>query len=202
MNKEITGQFLGHIEGTNQGHIVFNLEYENGELRGSLRVRDANEAMPSFVTDISAKLIANSFSFEGTNIRAIDPLSYTEMTNTDFTHSYPEITFPQIISGSGKFSNGEIEGAWQTDISTKGNFSVRTYYGPATETTSSVLQWSAFRERLTQFSSDSFIFRGQGSNKWGLRTKFHRSGRSNLLRYFKEDVPKLYRLVHAETGLK
>ncbi|WP_415906220.1 FRG domain-containing protein [Neptuniibacter sp. QD72_48] len=198
MNK----QWLGHINGTNTGNIQFNLDYVDSSYEGTLRIRDDHQDIPSIVANIEASFVEDTFSFKGNNIRALDDENYLELSSEQLSRSYPDAKLPLVIEGQGVVDGDVVKGEWKTDIATAGGFDVKAYSGSAEETIVQDTTWADFKNVLSNYGMDDYIFRGQNSNKWGLRTSYHRHGRSDLQRYFKYDVPKLYRLVHAETGLK
>jgi FRG domain len=53
--------------------------------------------------------------------------------------------------------------------------------------------WKSFKEVVSTIENNRFIFRGQKSNKWRLRTGYHRSGRANLNRFEVSDIRQLHR---------
>jgi len=60
------------------------------------------------------------------------------------------------------------------------------------------LDWDGFKKDVAGFERGKFIFRGQNKLK-RLRTKFHRTGRSELNRFINEDIKTLHRVLSART---
>ncbi|MDB5526043.1 MAG: hypothetical protein JWM58_3806 [Rhizobium sp.] len=57
------------------------------------------------------------------------------------------------------------------------------------------MSWAGFESYVRKIEPRRYVFRGQESNKWRLRTSFHRSGRSNMLRYMVDDVSMIQQRV-------
>ncbi len=95
-----------------------------------------------------------------------------------------------------------LEGTWSTDIKTRGTFWLVErdipkpgpfdYAGPWTEFRNWVLGEYAGRKGM--------LFRGQRDSRSPLTTRFHRTGRRDLLRFAADDVPRLLRHVEPTIG--
>ena len=57
----------------------------------------------------------------------------------------------------------------------------------------SVTSWAEFKEYVTSLEPNRYIFRGHEENTWRLRTYFHRTGRADLRRFMRVDIPVLHR---------
>lgn len=60
------------------------------------------------------------------------------------------------------------------------------------------MSWDRFKWHVSGLQPRKFIFRGQ-QKPWRLRSHFHRTGRSDLIRYTFEDLPTLHRHLSART---
>jgi FRG domain len=90
---------------------------------------------------------------------------------------------------------------WKTDIGTSGSSELpRTKAAqPSICERLAVHDWQEFKAFVSGLSSYRNMFRGQ-SDKWRLRTPFHRTGRADIKRYYSIDVPTLYRHLSARTS--
>ncbi|WP_454752128.1 FRG domain-containing protein [Cupriavidus necator] len=59
--------------------------------------------------------------------------------------------------------------------------------------TAPVLDWKEAKEALFGMPYRKYIYRGQASAAWPLRSLFHREGRANLYRYTQDDIPLLHK---------
>ena len=62
-----------------------------------------------------------------------------------------------------------------------------------------VRSWSAFKEYVGSLERGRYVFRGHQSNKWRLRTSYHRTGRANMTRYVNLDINILWKNISALT---
>jgi hypothetical protein len=86
--------------------------------------------------------------------------------------------------------------SWVTDIGTNGEGLVRKSRSKEPSELIPLLQvttWEEYRRFARALEPYQHIFRGQTSNQWRLRTSFHRTGRSSLVRYELNDIPALHR---------
>jgi len=99
----------------------------------------------------------------------------------------------------GVSNNDTLKLSWKTDIGLIGEATLpRSKANAASELVPTENSWSAFKEYVAGVESGRFLFRGQ-NEPWRLRTSFHRSGRADLLRFMREDIPSLHRNLSART---
>jgi hypothetical protein len=60
--------------------------------------------------------------------------------------------------------------------------------------------WRQFRDIVDTLPPYQFVFRGQKSNSWRLRTSFHRTGRANLERYSAQDIAAASKHLSGQTN--
>jgi hypothetical protein len=60
--------------------------------------------------------------------------------------------------------------------------------------------WKKFKDYAIGLEHNRYIFRGHSSNKWRLRTAFHRTERSDLRRFIADDIPTLHRYLSGLTS--
>lgn len=111
----------------------------------------------------------------------------------------------QPPSASTKFEceiqGNTLQGVWLNDVGERGSFQASNTTSETPRSSDHTLNWSEFK----QFVSDSCLagsnlyFRGQRSNRFKLRSSFHRCGRNNLSTYLTEDIPVLVHAVNANS---
>lgn len=184
---QFPGQWIGEIEGTNNADAIINIDMDR-PLIGSLLVNDT-AGLP-FAADISLDLK------EGTVLGKLDNF-----------YPYGKVAKDARVPTTGQFAGtldgNRLGGTWETDINTNGTFffmkvdSLGLDPGAADE----VMSWDKFREWvLKEDARDTLIYRGHTDSKHYLITSFHRSGRRNLLRYDREDIPRLRRYIEPTVG--
>jgi hypothetical protein len=57
--------------------------------------------------------------------------------------------------------------------------------------------WEGFKKGVNALEQKRYIYRGQENNTWRLRTSFHRTGRADLERFARDDIPDLNRTFSA-----
>jgi hypothetical protein len=85
--------------------------------------------------------------------------------------------------------------SWVTDIGNHHTAVLQqgTPNAPSAITPLNIQSWSEFKDYVTSLEPNRYIFRGHGENTWRLRTYFHRTGRADLRRFIREDIPALHR---------
>jgi hypothetical protein len=188
MNGDLSGQWLGTIQGTNTGYVCVNVDRDR-------------------------PLVASVQSFDGTHkvfLQAHAVLTVVGSTVTGAMTQFsphgdgppPGVRIPGSANLTGHLNGDTLTGTWVTDVSTSGQVTLNRYEallaGPADQT----MDWPEFREWALKESlrKPSLIFRGHNSAKHALITSFHRTGRRNLLRYDSEDLLRLFRLIEPAVG--
>ncbi|UTW04402.1 FRG domain-containing protein [Amphritea atlantica] len=197
------GQWVGVIQGDNSGGLIINIDCIDGKYQGYFLLWEETNEIVSVSADITVVRNENRVSFTGSNIQGIDKYTGQQLSYMQLEKKFPECILPASINVTADFGdNGYLKGHYKTSI---GNSGIVTLCGPnfapsiiKVEETS----WKKFKEKAWEFKDNSYLYRGQRDNTWRLRTTFHRRGRADLRRYFREDLPRLYRKVHAQTGIK
>ena len=107
--------------------------------------------------------------------------------------------FPTVSGATradARFTVGdtEIQIVWTTNVNTHGTATITKSEGAAVSSLVALdKSWDEFKTYATGLDRARFIFRGQESNKWKLRTAYHRSGRANLAKFMRQDVYGLFR---------
>lgn len=193
------GQWLGAFEDKFSGTVRLELEEREGRSVGNAYLFYAQEDnLPGFMFDLNVEL---------------DPPFETELT-TIYLHSNGGIMTQEArelaeVSLKERFGEVHIPATIPVELESRGDDIVVRYMttGDVTEeiilTNSSVetpselvsranlTTWSQFREWAVDQRPRNFIFRGQ-HKPYKLSTTFHRTWRTNLQRWMREDVQRLY----------
>lgn len=178
---DLSGQWFGRIDGTNEGFAVLNIDRDRPTV-GHLHVWDSQvpfNAMAEFSTG------------DGALVGALRE------------YSAPNLPSGAQLPKEGKFNVTaqeleRLEGSWETDLGTSGRFWLERRDVPVNSGPDVTMTWKEFRDyALSCAGKHDLLFRGQGDARDCLVTSFHRTGRRNMLRYAGEDIPALCRLVEA-----
>lgn len=106
----------------------------------------------------------------------------------------PNVIIPNSASLDFTVAGDRIDARWATEIGTNGTAQLHRVNGELASTMQPLpaRNWQEFRAFVRKIPQYQFIFRGQQSNTWRLRTSFHRTERSDMLRYLRNDVQVLY----------
>ena len=179
------GQWIGGIKGTNEGMIVLNVDHDR-TATGVLQVLD------KLPTSIDVRLEVTDSSVTGKLIGF----------NPHVSPLPPDARVPTDGEFRGHRDGDVLTGTWRTNIDTNGSFDLLRRDLPNALASHHVFSWNEFRAWAldTSFIPDKWLFRGHSDNTYPLTTAFHRTGRRDLLRYAREDVPLLHRSVEAALG--
>lgn len=197
------GQWVGSVLGDNEGELVLNIDKVGSSHEGYVVFWEYNTEITSFIANVSIKIDDQKLTVTGSNVRGLHPETGLEFPKEQLQELYPGGQLSDSIEVDAKINeNGIIVGKFSTNTNRSSDI---TLYPPNTintHTESEKVSWEEFRNALWAHSESNFLYRGQSNSLWALRTSFHRTGRANLLRYYREDLPRLYRQIHAHTSLK
>jgi hypothetical protein len=178
------GQWLGNIQGTNSGYAMLNVDNDRAD-QGSLQVDDREQPFSAQILKISL----NESNVKG-ELEDFSPQGSQASNGRRFAQSG---------SFSGVIENNHLKGTWETNIQTQGSFAFSKVESPKPGLPDKVMSWKEFREWILQecVMNPQLIFRGHADAGKPLVTTFHRTGRRNILRYDREDIPRLQRMIEA-----
>lgn len=198
------GQWIGNVNGDNYGTLIANIERVNGKLTGHAILWEVDAEIPSVVCDLKVLKNKDEITLSGDNVQALNPKTGHPIPEQDIKKIYPDGHISSYIKAKGHLQEDEITitGEYTTDKDIEGELTLYKATKLASLTESKKVSWNEFKIEALDVPEGNTIFRGQSDNRWLLRTSFHRFNRVNLHKYFKEDIPKLYRQIHAMTGMK
>jgi hypothetical protein len=197
----VNGQWIGRYSGTNTGLLVIELDDLGTHYEGVARAYDDNETLPGSFAIVKTPNKATSFR-QQVNLFPIhpqtgDPVDWKTIENL-FTR---DVTFPSSAEIALDVTDDTLRVTWTTNIGTSGTAEITRAkadtsdeYSPLTEVTN----WEQFKLFVNQLEYRRYIFRGQ-ARPYRLRTSFHRTGRADLARFLRDDIPTLHRHLSLRT---
>lgn len=188
------GQWIGPYKGTDEGMAIVELDDVGSHYEGATFAYSSNPAFPALFAPIQTPDKSDSFKITlrplpiGREDGLIKPLSW-------LADAYPGINVGSDLETEWQISPDKLQLTWKSSIGTSGDAelpasraSLPSTYVPEADVTS----WDRFREFAVKLEPNRFIFRGQESNAWRLRTHFHRSGRFHLMKFMRDDISMLH----------
>jgi hypothetical protein len=212
------GQWVGHID--DLGFVTLNIDKDKG-LEGRLLVSNTKDAQLSF--NANAKLTLNKIQNAPLSLCdksfkiAIDNIQiyYSNIERNkedDFEYSKTEYELnkegARLIAKLGRsfVLEGVISLKGALVVESKDSEKLNNVYplhklenGNESEA-SKTMHWKEFKAWVLdeKYENDNLIFRGQESSSYKLETAFHRTNRSDLIRFGKEAIPLLNRSLSSE----
>lgn len=175
---DLWGQWLGHFDGTSKGEVILNIDKDKSNI-GRLSTYDQTFNSHARWANVDF----NGYENSPVSFHYFQDIQPPQAGVVNPTHGTLEITY---------IDDKEMAGAWSTNIETHGNFKlIRESKVNISTTADHTLSWLEFKDWLKEQQLNNFIFRGQKSNRWKLKTSFHRTNRFDLIRYGLEDVNQL-----------
>lgn len=196
------GQWIGAFTGgdNHPGQIIVNVDELLDRYRGVIYLHYENSAIPSIAGHFETTNKSREVSLETRLIFPINPDTGIEDTWNNVRTRYPGIArISEYARVTGSWDESTLRLKWDTDIETGGRCEAPASQASSdSELVPEIKDWEQFKIYVTQLERNKNIFRGQ-SKPWRLRTRYHRTGRSDLVRFFNEDVPALQIRVIATT---
>lgn len=198
----MNGQWIGDSLGTISGLVMLNLDLKAESYEG--RITLLNDALDrvSIVAQVKINknklnVVTGKFSGELFNIL---PINNRSVVNWKEFLKISEEQISKTGEINGCLKGEAVNGTWNTDKGYKGEFRLnfKSSHKPS-DYPSKEISWEEFKDEVSKnIQYKKCIFRGQaGGKRCRLRTLYHRTGRADLNRYRKEDVPILYRYISA-----
>jgi len=112
---------------------------------------------------------------------------------------FPHMDVATKAQAELSWANSQMTVKWVSNIDRSGTAKlVRLDPLRESDLQSERMSWDRFKKHVAGLAPREFIFRGQ-QKPWRLRSHFHRTGRSDLIRYTFEDLPTLHRHLSART---
>jgi len=203
------GQWIGPITGTTEGVAVVDLDEEGDHYRGHALYFPHDLSLPGTVAMIRTPDKTGTAELKGVQIAPLD------RRGSVIQPGHMNVAYPNAVHGGQadiKMSlaeDGLLDVSYVTrfahpelgELSTDGQGRLTFHDGSrpsGVEPLPEVTDWASFKDYVAGLNARRFIYRGQPClNR--LRTSFHRTRRSDLVRYVDEDVPLLHRHLTPQT---
>ena len=193
------GQWVGQYVGSNSGLIIVNLDDMGDHYEGVAFLIDANNKLPSTRAVLRTNDKAGTFQFTTSLIFPINPRTRFFDSWDNVKQFYPEVILPKEAKIQGTWNDKELTLNWTTDIGTTGSTTLpKNKADMPSECIPLVKDWSNYKDHISDLEGRRYLFRGQ-SAPWRLRTRFHRTGRTDLGRFANVDIPTLHKHLSART---
>ncbi len=198
----MNGQWLGPYTGTNNGLLVLELDEVGDHCEGIVSAYNASPDMPTIVGEIRIK---KGETRQGVRIPIfpVERGSGVIYAVENLAKRFPGVTVPTHADAELTIGLTQIDLSWTTNIGTSGTAQVRKSEASGDSTivpVASVSSWEDFKRYASQLDPYRFLFRGQESNRWKLRTSFHRTGRASIVKFATQDVSALHRSLSGLTA--
>jgi hypothetical protein len=195
----MNGQWIGSYEGTNSGIMVLNIDDRGDHYEGIAYLFDSIKNLTGLSAFFKTINKDNNFKIQTGFILPIDPRTGFLNEWKNCKDLYPGIVIPEKADVEGDLNGDTLSLKWSTEIQTNGFCKLLrsqadkpSEYGPINK------DWAGFKQYVSSLEGRRLLFRGQ-NEPWRLRTSFHRTGRADLARFIREDIPALYRNLSART---
>ena len=195
--KSLGGQWLGRSD-DHSSEFILDLDEDHEGYRGTARVF-FTDGSPGAITEI--ELPQKFSSFELSKRLAWIPNGPPMIVDTrQIREQYPELKFSDTAEITVTFEKEELRVSWSTEIGTSGSARLtKSDMESASELDAQTVNWQQFRDIALSSAPGTLIFRGQ-PKPYRLRTAFHRTYRTDLVRYVAEDIPTAHRQLTARTS--
>jgi hypothetical protein len=183
--KNINGQWFGKYNGSSSGMINIDLDNMGTCFKGHGFIKDYDEKIQDIFLEIEIDS-SNNTSASSYEIDPDDKINWktkkVALCKVDLVYDILKID----LNINNKTVSAEIE---------RSKADKPSEY----QSLNNITNWKSFKEYINDIGHQCYIFRGQ-SEKKRLRTSFHRTGRSDLRRYYHEDIKTLHRQLSQRTS--
>ncbi|MGB8989180.1 MAG: FRG domain-containing protein [Candidatus Sulfotelmatobacter sp.] len=196
----MNGQWRGTFSDTNGGgDILINIDEREMNYQGVAYLHPKNFALPRSAAFFKTKDKSARGRFRTEALLPLDPATWNVTSWETLKANFPNIAFSKYADVDISSDDTALTLSWTTDLGFIGNCALpKSKADRPSELKATQLSWDGFKLYVSGLKGKRFLFRGQ-SKPHRLRTSFHRSGRSDISRYHREDIPALLRHLSART---
>jgi hypothetical protein len=190
------GQWLGSYQGNTQGVVTVELDDLGDHYEGMAYVYPSSPGLPSIAGVVATVDKSEHFSIK-IKTDPIDMRRGILVAWDSVKQNYPGVVLDPTIDTS--WSCDRQNNVLTIDFNSNSGGSGKAHLSrsdggrpPERIPVAKVKSWAAFKEYALTLNPNRYVFRGQESNAWRIRTFFHRSGRSSLFKFVNQDVHQLH----------
>lgn len=194
------GQWRGTFTATElAGTLTMDAEYIDGKIGGSVVLFPNNASLGFIVGQITPVEDALSPTYTTITLRQFNPFTNQFLSPEQVAEVFKGAEVAKLVQARIEWNDTKMSVSWDSDIRRSGNAHLtRDNADSPSELCAQRMSWERFKKHVATLPARKFVFRGQ-QEPWRLRSHFHRTGRSDLLRYVTEDMTLLYRHLSART---
>jgi FRG domain len=190
------GQWLGTYKGKTQGAVTVELDDLGDHYEGMVYVYPGTAGFPPIAGAVMTIDKSDKFSLQ-IKTDAIDTRYGIPVAWDAVKQQYLGVSLDPTIDTV--WSCDQQNDVLLIDFDSKSGGAGKAHLSrsnggrpPERKPLANVKNWAAFKEYALTLDPNRYVFRGQESGAWRLRTFFHRSGRANLFRFVNQDLPQLH----------
>ncbi len=192
----LSGQWITRYTGSNTGTLVIDLDEVGDHYEGTAIVWDEVNDHFNALIRIRTPSKENTQHLKGIPVTIIDNMgdvvNLPVLKNLQDNHN---IVYPATVDVQLEFKRNALEVKWASSTGGVGSGIAAI---PKTRDrqksqikTRHLNTWDGFKRAVNKLEDKKYIFRGQESSEWRLRSSFYRAERSNLEKYLILDIADL-----------
>lgn len=187
------GQWMGRFSGTNDGVALLEMDRVGSNFEGRIYLFNEDHKLPSAVAFVRVAVDRKPQTTSNHSVEALHPVTLDAVRWETLQADFPTLQFPSTATAEWDWNDNSVDIKWTTNLGASGKAILErmTARRPSDLTPLDIHTWDDFRRRVRDFEPYRYIYRGQESNDWRLCTAFHRSERSDLIKFLAVDVPTL-----------
>lgn len=196
----MNGQWIGPYAGSSSGLLVVNVDRRPTCYEGVAYLNESDPSIPSTAAFFKVPIGTPHFSIRTEVILPISPVSGLPTPWEDIKSRFADgIQIPDHADVAGSWTDDQLTLSWKTNLGEVGSANLPCSRArQASDLVAAEKSWEEFKQHVGGLEPRCYIFRGQ-EGPWRLRTSFHRTGRSDLTRFTRDDIPSLHRHLSART---
>lgn len=190
------GQWLGSYQGNTQGAVTVELDDLGDHYEGMAYVYPGDAGLPAIAGAVVTTDKSEKFSVQ-IKTDVIDMKHGVLVPWAAVKQNYPDVSLDPVIDTAWNFDKqaeilvidffSKSGGAGKAHLSLSNGSKL-----PERKPRENIKSWKEFKEYALTLDPNRYVFRGQESNGWRLRTFFHRAGRADLFKFVNRDVHLLH----------
>ncbi len=197
------GQWLGRFEttgpvGRGEGNLLIDIDEKDGVFHGYAVLQSDQGNLPIVFT----RFITNNTASTQTrtvNLLCLDPRTWDPVDWAAISHLYSNVILAPNANVTLDYRGSTLQVDWTSTQTGSATLPASQAGQPSVLRATRLPDWAAFKQVVEAIPQHQFIFRGQESNSWRLRTSFHRTGRANIEMYSIQDMQAISKHLSGQT---
>lgn len=199
------GQWIGRVDGDTPGWATLELECSGEWLNGIAYHYPDDPEIVSAAVEFTVPVGRDRYELKDLPTLPFRPHDGRVFPHHEIAQHFPNSTISPTADLEMTFIGPTVHFKFETppidgNEPTTGTGHMRRGHVEPSQLQPSVMSWEQFRTFAFTPEPGRYIYRGQSTNDWRLRTSFHRSPRKNLDRYRREVIPDVHRIVSSQSN--